>query len=38
MEESRLRGEGLYCCFVDFKKVFDMEELEMPSEYMLAIS
>ena len=48
MEESCLRGKGLYCCFVDFKKVFDMvppehlwrrmEELEMPSEYMLAIS
>ena len=48
MEESRLRGKGLYCCFVDFKKAFDMvprehlwrrmEELEVPSEYMLAIS
>ena len=48
MEESRLRGKGLYCCFVDFKKTFDMvprehlwrqmEELEVPSEYMLAIS
>ena len=48
MEESRLRSKGLYCCFVDFKKAFDMvprehlwrrmEELEMPSEYMLAIS
>ena len=23
MEESRLRGKGLYCCFVDFKKAFD---------------
>ena len=48
MEESRLRGKGLYCCFVDFKKAFDtvprqhlwrrMEEFEVPSEYMLAIS
>ena len=47
-EESLLRGKGLYCCFVDFKKAFDMvpceylsrkmEELEVPSEYMLAIS
>ena len=24
MEESHLRGEGLYCCFVDFKKDFEM--------------
>lgn len=24
MEESRLRDEGLYYCFVDFKKAFDM--------------
>ena len=41
-------GKGLYYCFVDFKKAFDMvpqehlwrrmEEVEMPSEYMLAIS
>ena len=41
MEESRLRGKGLHCCFVDFKKAFDMvprehlwrrmEELEVPS-------
>ena len=23
MEESRLKGEGLFCCFVDFKKAFD---------------
>ena len=48
MEESCLRGKGLYCCFVEFKKAFDMvprehlwrrmEELEMRSEYMLAIS
>ena len=48
MEESRLRGKGLYCCFVDVKKAFSMvphehvwrriEELEMPSECILAIS
>ena len=48
MEESRLRGKCLYCCFVDFKKTFDMvphehlwrrmEELEVPSEYMVVIS
>ncbi|MCO5565063.1 hypothetical protein L7F22_018734 [Adiantum nelumboides] len=47
MEESRLKGKGLYCCFVDFKKAFDMvprenlwkrmKELQMPNEYMLAI-
>lgn len=24
MEESGLMGEGLYCCFADFKKAFDM--------------
>ena len=26
MEESRLGGKGLYCCFIDsdFKKAFDM--------------
>ena len=23
MEESRLQGKTLYCCFVDFKKAFD---------------
>ena len=23
MQESRLQGKTLYCCFVDFKKVFD---------------
>ena len=48
MEESRLRGEGLYCCFVDFKKAFDtiprqklwerMEKLEVPKEYMTAVA
>ena len=48
MEESRLRGKGLYCFFLDFKKAFNMvprehrwrqmEEFEVPSEYMLAIS
>ena len=47
MEESRFRGYGLYDCFVDFKKVFDMvphehlwrrmEELGLPNEYILAI-
>ena len=41
MEASRLRGEHLYCCLVDFKKAVDMvprehlwrqmEELELPS-------
>ena len=46
MEESRLRGKGLYCFFIDFKKAFDMvprehlwrrmEELEMTC--VLAIS
>ena len=48
MEESRLKGKGLYCWFVDFKKTFDMvpgehfwrrmEKLEVPSEYILVIS
>ena len=40
MEESRLKGKSLYCCFVDFKNAFDMvprenlwkrmEELQVP--------
>ena len=48
MVESHLRGKGLYCCFREIKTTFDMlphehlskkmEELEVPSEYMLAIS
>ena len=48
MEESRLAGKGLYCCFVDFKKAFDMvprtnlwkrmEELHVPHEYMHAVA
>ena len=48
MEESRLVGKGLYCCFVDFKKAFDMvprdilwkrmEELQVPHEYMHAVA
>ena len=48
MEESCLGGKSVYRCFMDFKKAFDivprehllrnMEELEVPSEYMLAIS
>ena len=48
MEESHLKCKGLYCCFIDFKKTFDMvprdklwrhmEELGVPSEYMVAIS
>ena len=48
MEESRLAGKGLYCCFVDFKKAFDtvprdnlwkrMEELQVPLEYMHAVA
>ncbi|MCO5590830.1 hypothetical protein L7F22_044805 [Adiantum nelumboides] len=47
MEESQLKGKGLYCCFVDFKKAFDMvpqenfwkriKELQVPNEYMHAI-
>ncbi|MCO5605801.1 hypothetical protein L7F22_059985 [Adiantum nelumboides] len=47
MEESWLKGKGLYCCFVDFKKAFDMvprenlwkhmKELQVPNEYMHAI-
>ena len=24
MEESRLRGKGMYCCSIDFNKAFDM--------------
>ena len=48
MEGSRLSGKGLYYCFIEFKKAFDMvplehllrrmEELKVPCEYMLAIS
>ena len=48
LQESCLRDTGLYCCFVDFKKSFDlvpgehlwrhMSKLELPSEYMLVIS
>ena len=48
ISDNSLRGKGLHCCFVDFKNTFDMvplehlwkqmEELEVPSEYMLAIS
>ena len=48
MKESHLRGKGLYCCFVDIKKAFDMvsrehiwrrmKELKVSSEYMLTIS
>ncbi|MCO5601437.1 hypothetical protein L7F22_055559 [Adiantum nelumboides] len=44
MEESHLKGKGLYCCFVDFKKAFDMvpqenlwkhmKELQVSNEYM----
>ena len=29
-QESRLRGKGLYCCFVHFKKAFDV----VPREYL----
>ena len=46
MEESRLQGKTLYCCFVDFKKAFDivpqselwnrMAEIDMPLEYRVA--
>ena len=45
MEESRLRGKGLHCSFVDLKKAFHMvphehlwrrmEEFEVPSDYIL---
>ena len=48
MEESCLAGKGLYCCFVDFKKAFDMvprtnlwkrmEELQVPPEHMHAVA
>ena len=48
MEESRLQGKTLYCCFVDFKKAFDtvpkserwnrMVEIDMPLEYRVAIA
>ena len=47
MEKSHLRGEGLYCGFIDIKKAFYMlprepleakEELRVQSEYMFAIS
>ena len=29
-QESNLRGKGLCCCFVDFKKAFDM----IPCEHL----
>ena len=48
MEMSRLKGKKLYCCFVDFKKAFDMvprgnlwgcmKNLHVPSEFTHAIS
>ncbi|MCO5549427.1 hypothetical protein L7F22_002898 [Adiantum nelumboides] len=48
MEESWMKGKDLYCCFVDFKKAFDMvphenlwkrvKKLQVPNEYMHAIS
>ena len=48
MDESRLRGEALYWCFVDFKKAFDtiprkklwerMEKLEVPEEYKSSVA
>lgn len=48
MEESRLRGEGLICCFVDFQKAFDtvprlslwqrMQKIGVPKEYMHAVA
>ena len=44
MEESRFRGESLYCCFLDFMEAFDMipcehlwkcmEDLKVASEYI----
>lgn len=47
MEMSRLKGKKLYCCFVDFKKAFDMvprgnlwtrmESLQVPREFMHAV-
>ena len=44
MEESHLEGKELYCCFVDFKKTFDMVPRDklwrtwVPGEYMVVIS
>eukprot|EP00249_Psilotum_nudum_P014414 c24809_g1_i1 orf=143-907(+) len=48
MEESRLKGQPLYCCFIDFKKAFDtvpqdvlwerLESIEVPEGIRHAIS
>ena len=46
MEETCLKGKGLYCCFTDFKKAFEphkhlwkvMEEIRGPNECVFAIS
>lgn len=47
MEESRLKGETLYCCFVDFKKAFDtvprvglwqrLQELGVPTNLCMGV-
>lgn len=47
MEESRLRGQPLFCCFIDFKKAFDtvprnslwerLVHLEVPLHLRMAI-
>ena len=48
MEESRLKGKKLFCCFVDFKKAFDMvprdnlwrrmQKLQVPDDFMHMVS
>ena len=48
MEETRLQGKTLFCCFVDFKKAFDivprselwnrMIEIDIPLEYRVAVA
>ena len=48
MEESRLKGNHLHCCFVDFTKAFDtiprdglwqrMEQIEVPKHLRLAVA
>ena len=48
MEKIHLMRKVLYCCFVEFKKAFDMvphdtlwkrkEELQVPNEYMHAVA
>ena len=48
MEESCLKGKKLFCCFVDFKKAFDMvlpdnlwkrmQKLQVPDDFMHMVS